>query len=131
MRLPILYLHFIVTALGAGLSFSNLVNLYLASGAQGDIAKGLALQRRTVAKIGDIVIALIWLTGLGLAWIGGLRPEGAFAWKIAVVVVLTICHVSARHAAKVARLPLLRASVAGVFLSALTAFLVAVVAFAT
>jgi hypothetical protein len=131
MRLAILYLHFIAVALGAGLSFSNLINLYLASGVQGDAAKGLALQRRTVARIGDVVIALIWLTGLGLAWSGGLRPEGVFAWKIAVVIILTLCHIVARYAASVQAIKWVRVSVAGVFLSALTAFLLAVLAFET
>jgi uncharacterized membrane protein len=140
MKQLVLMAHFILIAMGTGMSFSNFINVRLGRKETGDKAKGLALQRRTIAQFGDIVIAFIWLTGLALVWIGvaqgGFETSGAFYAKIAFVVLLTVCHGFARRTAKahgrtgesslLARLEFL---IAGVWLSALAAIVLAVVAF--
>ena len=118
-------------ALGIGMSCSNFVNMRLAVGQTGDIAKGLGLQRRTIASIGDSIIAAIWLSGFLLLQLRGW--EGLNAWfnaKIAFVVLLTISHIMARrteartgNGAALARVSLY---IAGVWVFALAALALAV-----
>jgi uncharacterized membrane protein len=132
----ILMLHLMLIAMGTGMSFSNVVNLRLARQG-GELAKGLALQRRTIARIGDGVIAFIWVTGLILVWmIGTAGLGGWFIAKIAVVVMLTASHGMARRTAgeimrggNASLLPRLELFVSGVWVSALAAIALAVVAF--
>lgn len=129
-----LIMHLAFMALGIGMSCSNFVNMRLAVGQTGDIAKGLELQRRTVASIGDSIIAAIWLSGFLLLQLRGW--EGLNAWfnaKIAFVVVFTISHIMARRTeAKMMRTgngaTLARVSmyIAGVWVSALIALALAV-----
>lgn len=129
-----LIMHLAFMALGIGMSCSNFVNMRLAVGQTGDIAKGLELQRRTVASIGDSIIAAIWLSGFLLLQLRGW--EGLNAWfnaKIAFVVVFTISHIMARRTeAKMMRTgngaALARVSmyIAGVWVSALIALALAV-----
>jgi uncharacterized membrane protein len=129
-----LIMHLAFMALGIGMSCSNFVNTRLSAGQTGDIAKGLELQRRTIASIGDSIIAAIWLSGFLLLQLRGW--EGLNAWfnaKIAFVVLLTISHVMARRAeAKIkhtgngaapARVSLY---IAGIWVSALAALALAV-----
>jgi uncharacterized membrane protein len=136
----LLMAHLILIAMGTGMSFSNFVNIRLSQGQSGDIAKGLSLQRRTIAQIGDVVIALIWITGLALLWTRNttLGPEqsGWFYAKIAFVILLTASHFMARRTAgAMARsgdfslLGKLELFAAGVWLSALAAIMLAVIAF--
>jgi uncharacterized membrane protein len=135
MLLALLIAHLMLIAMGTGMSFSNFINVRLARGQGGDIAKGLALQRRMIARIGDGVIALIWLTGLALWWY--VSPAGGwFHAKLAIVVLLTLSHAMARRTAgeiaksgNAALLPRLEIFIAGVWLSALAAILLAVIAF--
>lgn len=132
----VLILHLMLIAMGTGMSFSNIVNLRLARQG-GEVAKGLALQRRTIARIGDGVIALIWVSGLILVGLIGVAGLGAwFAAKIVVVVVLTACHFMARRTAgeimrqgNAGLMPRLELFVSGVWLSALAAIALAVIAF--
>ena len=132
-----LIMHLTFMGLGIGMSCSNFVNTRLAAGQAGDIAKGLALQRRTIASIGDSIIAAIWLSGFLLLQLRGW--EGLNAWfyaKITFVVLLTLSHIMARrtgaemmrsgNGALLARLSLY---IAGVWLSALAALALAVLAF--
>jgi hypothetical protein len=97
MSAVVLTLHLIVIAMGIGMTFSNLVNATLSLGNTAEFQKGLGLQRRTVGRIGDIVILLIWVTG-GLAlWLRGHQGLGtAFAFKIAFVILLTMAHIRGR-----------------------------------
>ena len=136
MEHAILALHLMLIAMGTGMSFSNLVNVRLALSKGGDFAKGLALQRRTVSQIGDGVIALIWVTGLLLLWLAPITPSAWLYAKIAVVVLLTISHGLARRTGgEMARtgnmslLPRLQGFIAGVWLSALVAIALAIIAF--
>jgi len=139
-RDPLLIFHLILIAMGTGMSFANLVNLRIAAGETGDRFAALALLRRQLARIADVVIALIWATGLGLAYL--LASAGAQIWsgwfvaKLAFVALLTLCHGLVRMTAgRMARtgdrslLPRLQATVAGVFGSALAAIALAVAAF--
>jgi uncharacterized membrane protein len=136
----LLMAHLILIAMGTGMSFSNFVNIRLSQGQSGDIAKGLSLQRRTIAQIGDVVIALIWVTGLSLLWTRNatLGPEqsGWFYAKIGFVILLTACHFMARRTAgtmvrtgNMSLLSRLELFAAGVWLSALASIILAVIAF--
>jgi hypothetical protein len=66
-----LIMHLAFMGLGIGLSCSNFVNTRLAADKRGDIVRGLGLQRRTIASIGDTVITLIWLSGFLLLQLRG------------------------------------------------------------
>jgi hypothetical protein len=129
-----LIMHLAFTALGIGMSCSNFVNTRLAVGQTGDIAKGLGLQRRTIASIGDSIIAAIWLSGFLLLQLRGL--EGLNTWfyaKIAFVILFTLSHIMARRTgAEMMRtsngtlLPRMSLYIAGVWVSALAALALAV-----
>ena len=136
MEKLLLIAHFILIALGTGMSFTNFVNVRLAQAQSGDIAKGLALQRRTMAKIADAVIALIWVSGLALMWTAAPETSGWFHAKVGFVVLLTVSHIMARRtgvaftrSGNAALLSRLELYAAGVWLSALAAILFAVIAF--
>ena len=132
-----LIMHLAFMALGIGMSCSNFVNTRLAAGQTGDIAKGLGLQRRTIASIGDSIIAAIWLSGFLLLQLRG--SEGLNNWfyaKIIFVVLLTLSHIMARRtgaemmrSGNGAALWRLSLYVAGVWVSALIALALAVIAF--
>jgi uncharacterized membrane protein len=131
--------HLILIAMGTGMSFSNLVNVRLAMSTQGEGFKALALQRRVIARIGDGIIALIWLSGIALLLMrppSSLGSNGWFQAKLAFVVLLTINHFLARRTAgEMARsgnatlLPRLQIFIGGVWLSAVVAICLAELAF--
>lgn len=135
----LLMAHLILIAMGTGMSFSNLVNIRLSRGAEGERFKALSAQRRAIAQIGDGVIALIWLTGIALVFAtrpDALAANGWFQAKLAFVVLLTLNHFMARRTAGAmtrgagaALLPRLQIFVGGVFLSAIVAICLAVLAF--
>ncbi len=140
MKQLVLMAHLVLIAMGTGMSFSNLVNMRLSRTQSGDVAKGLQLQRRAIARIGDGVIAFIWLSGIALVFItlaqGGSVASPAFTAKLGFVLLLTACHGLARATARrlaagpdpalFARLEML---IGGVWLSALAAIVLAVAAF--
>ncbi len=136
MRQFVLTSHIICIALGTGMSFSNLVNVFLAQGRKGDFAMALALQRRTIARIGDGVLAFIWISGLTLLWLAGWPLTLLIGLKIAAVVLLTGNHVMARRTAGImfrtknpALLNRLGIFIGGVFLWAVVAIVLAVFGF--
>jgi uncharacterized membrane protein len=130
-------LHLIVIALGIGLTASNFINTKLALGNGPEFAKGLGLQRHTISRFGDGVIALIWVTGLLLLWMGGAEGlTAAFHAKMLFVVLLTLLHGMARatggkmrRSGNLDKLPLLSNVVLGGWLSAVAALICAVLAF--
>jgi uncharacterized membrane protein len=140
MKTFLLMTHLIAIAMGTGMSISNYVNLRIAARESGERRAGLALLRRELARIADIVIAVIWITGLGLWFLlysGGI-PNHWFLAKLGFVVLLTLCHGLTRMTAgRMARtgdqslLPRLQLLVSGVWLSALAAIALAVIAFET
>jgi uncharacterized membrane protein len=101
------------------------------------LAKGLGLHRRTIARFGDGVIALIWISGLALLWqrgTDGLLP--AFHVKMLFVVLLTLFHglgratgEKMRRDGNMALLPRLSLFIGGGALSAMLALGAAVLAF--
>jgi len=136
----LLMAHLVLIAMGTGMSFSNLVNIRLSIDEKGERFKALGLQRRVIAQIGDGVIALIWVTGIGLMFAADtprtLAANGWFQAKFAFVVLLTLNHFMARRTAgMLARdgnavlLPRLQMFVGGVWLSAVAAICLAVLAF--
>lgn len=135
-RNGILILHLMAIAMGTGMSFSNFVNTGLAAREEGERFKALGLQRKTISQLGDGVITLIWITGLALLWLHGFPASGWFHAKLAMVVTLTASHAMARRTGgelvrtgNRALLARLRLFAAGVWLSALLAILLAVMAF--
>ena len=137
MQTFMLIMHLAFMGLGIGMSCSNFVNTRLAAGKTGDIAIGLGLQRRTIASIGDSVIAAIWLSGFLLLQMRDW--EGLNAWfyaKMVFVVALTLSHIMARRTgAEMMRtgngalLSQVSLYIAGVWVSALLALALAVLAF--
>ena len=138
MSTILLIVHLIAIAMGVGMSISNQVNLRIASGESGERRAGLALLRRELARIADIVVAVIWLTGLGLWWLlysFGV-PNHWFLAKLGFVVLLTVSYGMARMTAgRMAKtgdqslMPRLQLFVSGVWISALAAIAFAVLAF--
>jgi uncharacterized membrane protein len=133
----LVFVHLLVIALGIGFSASNFINTRLSIGQGSDVGKGLAYHRRTIARFGDGVIALIWITGLMLfAQRGWQVSSGAFHAKLAFVIVLTLLHGYARHLGermrregKMDKLPRLSFAIGGVAASAILALLCAEIAF--
>ena len=137
MQTFMLIMHLAFMGLGIGMSCANFVNTRLSAGQTGDIAIGLDLQRRTIANIGDSVITVIWLSGFLLLqmrnWEG---LNGWFYAKMAFVVALTISHILARRtgaemmrSGNGALLSRVSMYIAGVWVSALIALALAVLAF--
>ena len=140
MKTILLIAHLIAIATGTGMSIANYINIRVASGEKGERREALAYLRRVLARLADVVIAIIWLTGIGLWWV--LPPVDApnswFVVKIGFVLLLTLCHGLARmtagrmmrtgDASLYARMELF---VSGVWMSALAAIILAVLAFET
>jgi uncharacterized membrane protein len=130
-------LHLLVIALGIGFSTSNFINTRLALVQGPEFAKGLALQRRAIARFGDGAIALIWITGVALWWMRGFGGTGAvFHVKLLFVVLLTVLHgfgrglgERMRREGNMSALPKLSVMIGGVALSAMAALVCAVAAF--
>ena len=141
MHKVLLIAHLMAIAIGTGMSFGNYINLRLAAVETGERAAALAGLRRIIGRIGDVVITLIWITGLALLWHwvaqGGPSPGGWFHAKLVFVVLLTLSHAMARltsgqmarsgNAALLGRVELF---VAATWASALASILLAVLAFA-
>jgi uncharacterized membrane protein len=132
-----LALHLIVIALGVGFSASNFINTRLSLGQGGELAKGLALHRRTIARLGDGILALIWVSGLLLLWQHGTDALPlAFHAKIVFVVALTVFHGIGRSTGEKMRregnlqnLPFLSLLIGAGAASALLALICAILAF--
>ena len=140
MKIILLIAHLIAIATGTGMSIANYINLRIAAGEKGDRREALTFLRRILAKIADVVILAIWITGLGLFF--SLPPQDEpnswFIVKMGFVVLLTLCHGLARMTAgKMMRTgdqslyPRMELLVSGVWMSALAAIILAVLAFQT
>ncbi len=138
----LLALHLLALAIGTGMSLANLLNLRLSPRQAPDGAAALAMLRLTLGRVGDVVITLLWLSGLALLWrmmatgaqAGDLPP--AFHAKMLLVVILTSCHAASRWAGlqalrhgRAQLLGVARACTLGVFLSSVGAILLAVATF--
>ena len=140
MKTILLIAHLIAIATGTGMSIANYINIRVAAGETGDRRAALAFLRRVLARIADIVILAIWITGIGLyTQLPPMdEPNVWFMVKLGFVVALTLCHGLARMTAgKMARsgdqtlYPRLELLVSGVWVSALAAIILAVLAFET
>jgi len=139
----LMMVHLIALAMGTGMSLANYVNFRVAAQADDAGKAALARLRLALGRIGDVVIALIWLSGLALLWrfTGGQAAAtgalpAAFHAKMLLVVTLTACHAASRWAGlRIMRrgqkelLPLARACTLGVHLSAVGAIILAVASF--
>jgi len=139
-----LALHVIVLAMGTGMSFSNYVNMRLAAGMEDAAGQAaLARLRLTLGRVGDGVVALLWLSGVALLlrYVGGDADAAsalpvAFHAKMLLVVLLTVCHGVSRWAGlrimrqgRTELVPVARACTLGVFLSAVGSIVLAVASF--
>ena len=140
MKTILLIAHLIAIATGTGMSIANYINIRVAAGEKGDRREALTFLRRILAKIGDVVILAIWITGIGLFFSlpPGDAPNSWFIVKIGFVVLLTLCHGLARMTAgRMMRTgdqslyPRMELLVSGVWMSALAAITLAVLAFET
>lgn len=140
MKIILLIAHLIAIATGTGLSIANYINIRIAAGEKGDRREALTFLRRVLARIGDVVILAIWITGIGLFF--SLPPQDEpnswFIVKMGFVVLLTLCHGLARlTAGRMMRTgdqslyPRMELFVSGVWMSALAAIILAVLAFNT
>ena len=140
MKIILLIAHLIAIATGTGMSIANYINIRIAAGEKGDRREALAFLRYILGRVGDVVLLAIWITGIGLFY--SLPPQDEpnswFMVKIAFVVLLTICHGLARMTAgKMMRTgdqslyPRMELLVSGVWMSALAAIILAVLAFET
>jgi uncharacterized membrane protein len=140
MKTILLIAHLIAIATGTGMSIANYINIRIAAGEKGERREALAFLRRTLARIADVVILAIWITGVGL-WLNlppADEPNSWFVVKLAFVVLLTLCHGLARMTAgRMMRTgdqslyPRMELLVSGVWMSALAAIILAVLAFET
>ena len=138
MKTILLIAHLIAMATGTGMSIANYINNRIAAAEQGERRAALAYLRRVLARIADVVILAIWITGIGL-WLNlppDTEPNVWFVVKIGFVVLLTVCHGLARMTAgRMMRTgdqslyPRLELLVSGVWMSALFAIILAVLAF--
>ncbi|WP_421694771.1 hypothetical protein [Aestuariivirga sp.] len=138
MKTILLIAHLIAIATGTGMSIANYINIRIAAGETGERREALAFLRRVLARIADVVILAIWITGLGLFFSlpPADEPNSWFVVKMGFVVLLTLCHGLARMTAGrmrrtgdqslYSRMELL---VSGVWISALAAIILAVLAF--
>ena len=140
MKTILLIAHFIAIATGTGMSIANYINIRIAAAEKGDRQASLVYLRRTLARLADLVIAVMWLTGIGLWWIlpEAEQPNSWFILLVVFSVAMTVCHGLARMTAgRMARTgdnslyPRMELLVSGVWMSALAAIILAVLAFET
>jgi hypothetical protein len=137
----LLVLHFLGLAMGLSVPFANMVMMGLISKASGPDRSVLARFPPAMVRVGDIGLALLWISGLSMLFTryGGFSGLSAFGWtlhvKLTAVVILTglvgymhtlIRKASTGDAAAAAMLPKV-GRVA--FLMALTAIVFAVATF--
>ena len=95
----ILFIHLLAMAIAIGIGFSNLVNLRVAKSQTADVARGLGQARLANRPYHDGAILVLVLAGLILlverGGMAGLSPW--FHAKLLFVVVLVVCHFTARY----------------------------------
>lgn len=95
----LLSIHLLAVAYGLGIGMSNFLNMRVARGQSGDIAKGLAMHRVAMVRYTDIAIATILVSGLLLVLAAGGVSATApwFTIKMLAVVVLVLCYGGMRY----------------------------------
>ncbi len=140
MKTILLIAHLIAIATGTGMSIANYINIRITAGEKGERREALAFLRRVLARIADVVILAIWITGIGLYFSlpPADEPNSWFIVKMGFVVLLTLCHGLARMTGgrmfrtdDQSLYPRMELFVSGVWMSALAAIIFAVLAFET
>jgi uncharacterized membrane protein len=140
MKTILLAFHLIAVATGTGMSIANYVNIRIAATEKGDRQASLVYLRRVLARFADVIIAAIFLTGIGLYYSlpPDIEPNSWFYALMVSAAILLVCHVAARLTANrmaatgdnslYNRMEML---VSGVWLSALASIVFAVMTFET
>ena len=140
MKTILLIAHLIAIATATGMTIANYINIRIAAGETGERREALGFLRHILARIADVVILAIWITGIGLYFSlpPADEPNSWFVVKMGFVVLLTLCHGLARMTAGRMRrtgdptlYPRMELLVSGVWISALAAIILAVLAFET
>ncbi len=91
----LLILHFLGLAMGLSVGFSNMVMMSLISKASGPDQSVLARFPPAMSRVGDIGLALLWISGVAMLFhrYGGFAGLAALGWtlhvKLTAVVILT------------------------------------------
>ncbi len=96
----LLIIHLLAIAYGMGIGMSNFLNMRVAKGQTGDIAKGLAMHRIAMLRYTDIAIASILVSGMLLVWsIGGVEaaPKPWFSLKMIAVLLVILSYGGMRY----------------------------------
>lgn len=89
----LLVLHFLGLAMGFATGFGNMVMASLMAKATPDERRALAKFPPAIARVGDVGLVLLWLTGLTLVfqkWGGFGAMPGLFHAKLTTVVLMTL-----------------------------------------
>lgn len=89
----LLVLHFLGLAMGFATGFGNMVMANLMAKATPDERRALAKFPPAIARVGDVGLVLLWLTGLTLVfqkWGGFGAMPGLFHAKLTTVVLMTL-----------------------------------------
>jgi uncharacterized membrane protein len=89
----LLVLHFLGMAMGLATGFGNMVMGAVMAKASPEERKGLMKYPPVLARVGDIGLVLLWLTGLSLVflkWGGFGNMPGLFHAKLTAVVLMTL-----------------------------------------
>ena len=95
----LLIIHILAVAYGMGIGMSNFLNMRVAKGQTGDIAKGLAMHRMAMLRYTDIAIAAILVSGVLLIWVvGGVFAAAPwFTVKMVAVALLVLAYGGMRY----------------------------------
>ena len=95
----LLSIHLLAVAYALGIGLSNFLNMSVARGQTGDIAKGLAMHRMAMVRYTDIALAVILVTGPLMLWNAGgvFATQPWFHVKMLAVVVLVVAYGTMRY----------------------------------
>ncbi len=137
MKVILLIAHLMAIATATGMTIANYVNIRIASGEKGDRRAALVYLRRVLGRFADVVVAMIWITGLALWWTLP-AEQGVSSWMhmlLFFAVTMTVCHGLARMTAgtmvrtgDTSLYPRMELLVSGVWISQLLAIIFAVLA---
>lgn len=141
MKIILLIAHLIAIATLTGMSIANYINIRIAAGEKGDRRQSLSFLRYVLGRMADVVLLAVWITGIGLFFSlpPSDEPNSWFVVKLAFVLLLTGCHGLARMtggrmrraADDMSLYSRMELFASGVWMSALAAIILAVLAFET
>ena len=141
MKIILLIAHLIAIATLTGMSIANYINIRIAAGEKGDRRQSLSFLRYVLGRMADVVLLAVWITGIGLFFSlpPADEPNSWFVVKLGFVLLLTLCHGLARmtggrmrrSADDLSLYSRMELFASGVWMSALAAIILAVLAFET